>query len=207
MQTVRGDAASVERRLVAGLLRCPCSGVLRPWSHAVSRVVRTPAGPRALRPRRSRCAACGTTHVLLPTWLFARRAYAGMIIWACVLARAAGAKVAAIAAWARISVSTAAGWLRRAGDRADGLRRVLMGVLVGLDAQARRIVPSGSALGDAVAVLAAVSGAVRRLGAELATLTDQELVSHLTRGLLLAPSLDLGSCNTSPFLLPAAKPS
>jgi hypothetical protein len=82
-----------------------------------------------------------------------------------------------------------------------------MGVLVGLDTQARRIVPSGGALGDAVAVLAAVSGVVRRLGAELAMLTDQELVSHLTRGLLLAPSLDLGSCNTNPFLLPAAKPS
>jgi hypothetical protein len=145
--------------------------------------------------------------VLLPTWLFARRAYAGMIIWACVLARAAGAKVVAIAAWARIPVSTAAGWLGRVGDRADGLRRVLMGVLVGLDGQAGRILPSGSALGDAVAVLAAVTGAVRRLGAELATVTDQELVSHLTQGRLLAPSVDLDSCNTRPFLLPVANSS
>jgi len=145
--------------------------------------------------------------VLLPTWLFVRRGYAGVIIWACVLARAVGAKVAAIASRVGIAVSTVAGWLRRIGDRAGGLRRVLMGVLVAVEVRAREVVPAGSALGDAVAVLAAVGAALRRRGGGLATVSDQELISHLTRGLLFAPRLDLESINTNPFLAPAANPS
>ena len=40
VQTVRGDKASVERRLARGLLRCPCSGVLGPWGWARERVIR-----------------------------------------------------------------------------------------------------------------------------------------------------------------------
>jgi hypothetical protein len=143
------------------------------------------------------------THVLLPTRLFSRRAYAGGVIWACVLARACGVKVASIAARAGIPVSTVADWLRLVGDRACRLRQVLMGVLLGVDAHARQVVPAGSALGDAVAVLSAVAAAVRGRGGQLATLTDQEMVSHLSRGLLLAPSGDLESINTNPFLVSA----
>jgi hypothetical protein len=147
------------------------------------------------------------THVLLPTRLFSRRAYAGKVIWACVLARALGAKVASIAGRARVPVSTVAGWLYRVGDRAQGLRAALMGVLAAVDAFARRVVPAGSALGDALAVLGAVAAAVRGRGGQLATVTDQEMVSHLSRGLLLAPSCDLESINTNPFLVPASSPS
>jgi hypothetical protein len=147
------------------------------------------------------------THVLLPTRLFSRRAYAGVVVWACVLARALGAKVASIAGRARVPVSTVAGWLGRVGDRAAGLRRALMGVLATVDAVARLVVPAGSALGDALSVLGAVASAVRGRGGQLATVTDQEMVSHLTRGLLLAPSCDLEFINTSPFLMPAQIPS
>jgi hypothetical protein len=207
LQTVRGGAASVERRLTAGLLRCPCGGVLAPWSHAVSRVVKTQAGRWRLRPRRSRCGDCGVTHVLLPTRLFSRRAYAGAVVWACVLARACGAKVASIAGRARVPLSTVAGWLRRLGDRASRLRQVLMGVLATVDALIRQVVPAGCALGDALSVLGAVAAAVRGRGGQLAMLTDQEMASHLTRGLLLAPSCDLKSINTNPFLVPAQIPS
>jgi hypothetical protein len=207
VQTVRGDVASVERRLVAGRLRCPCGGVLAPWSYAVSRVVATSSGVWRLRPRRSRCVACRVTHVLLPTLLFSRRAYAGMVIWACVVARACGAKVVSIALRAGVPVSTVAGWLRRFADRAPGLRQVLMGVLRGVDARVRRVIPAGSTLGDALAVLGAVTSAVRGRGSGLDTVTDQEMASHLTRGLLLTPSLPHGLVNTSPFMVPAAIPS
>ncbi len=207
VQTVRGDAASVERRLVAGLLRCPCGGVLAPWSHAVERTVRIGPGRWRLRPRRSRCRACTVTHVLLPTQLFSRRGYAGALIWACVRARAGGAKVAAVAGRAGVPVSTVAGWLRRMAGRAPQWRQVLMGVLRMVDAQARQVVPAGSMLGDALAVLAAVAASLRGRGGHMATLTEQELASHLTRGLLLAPSCDLDACNTSPFLVLAANPS
>jgi hypothetical protein len=145
--------------------------------------------------------------VLLPTGLFSRRAYAGNVIWACVLARACGAKVASIAGRARVALSTVAGWLRRFGDRASRLRQVLMGVLATVDALTRQVVPAGCVLGDALSVLGAVAAAVRGRGGQLAMLTDQEMASHLTRGLLLAPSCDLTSINTNPFLVPAQIPS
>ena len=124
-----------------------------------------------------------------------------------MLARAGGAKVASIAGRAEIAVSTVACWLRRVGGRARHLRQVLMGVLLSVDACVRQVVPAGSALGDALSVLGAVASAVRGRGGWLATLTDQEMASHLTRGLLLAPSLDLESINTSLFLVPAQTPS
>jgi hypothetical protein len=145
--------------------------------------------------------------VLLPAWLFSRRAYAGVVIWACVLARAAGMKVAAIGARAGVAVSTAASWLRRVAGRAEWWRQVLMGVLALVDAQVRRVVPGASPLADVLAVLEAVTIALRAKGGPMATVTSQEVASHLTRGHLLAPFLDLDGCNTSLFWLPAATPS
>ena len=133
MQTVRGDEASVERRLCGGLLRCPCVGVLGPWGSARERVIRSPAGVVAVTPRRGRCRSCRVTHVLLPVWLFVRRAFAGVLIWACVLARVAGSKIAAIGARFGIRSSTVASWLRRVTGRAEWWRQVSMGVLALVD--------------------------------------------------------------------------
>jgi hypothetical protein len=199
VQTVRGDDASVERRLRGGLLRCPCSGVLGPWGWSRMRKITTPAGVDEVSPRRARCRSCGMTHVLLPATLFARRAFAGALMWACVLARASGSKIAAIVARFGVKVSTVASWLRRIGGRADWWRQVLIGELGRLDGQVRQFVPAGSALGDAIAVLDAVLAALRGRDAQMATVTPCELASHLTRAHLFAPSLDLDGCNTSVF--------
>ena len=203
MQTVRGDEASVERRLCGGLLRCPCVGVLGPWGSARERVIRSPAGVVAVTPRRGRCRSCRVTHVLLPVWLFVRRAFAGVLIWACVLARVAGSKIAAIGARFGIRSSTVASWLRRVTGRAEWWRQVLMGVLALVDPRVRRFVSAGSALGDAVAVLDAVLAVLRGRGGQLATLTAWELASHLTRAHLFAPFLDLDGCNTSVVGMPS----
>ncbi len=60
------DVVAVERELRAGRLGCPgCRGVLRPWGHARACSVRQRVGTLRLRPRRSRCAGCRGTHVLL----------------------------------------------------------------------------------------------------------------------------------------------
>lgn len=199
VQTVRGDEASVERRLCQRLLRCPCSGVLGPWGWARARAIRTPAGMVAVRPRRSRCRSCGATHVLLPAWLFVRRAFAGALMWACVLARAGGSKTAAIGSRLRVRASTVGSWLRRVTGRAGWWRQTLMDVLALIDGRVRRFVPAGSVLGDAIAVLDAVLRALRGRDAQMATLTAWELASHLTRAHLFAPFLDLDGCNTSVF--------
>ena len=160
-----------------------------------------------MRPRRARCRSCRATHVLLPVWLFSRRAWAGVVMWACVLARLAGVKIAAIAARAGVAASTVGSWLRRIGGRAEWWRQLLMGVLAMLDPRARRVDPAGSPLADAVAVLDALLALLRTRDHEMATLTLWELASHLTRAHLFAPSLDVDGCNTSLFGMPAVDPS
>lgn len=93
MLMVGNDAADVEEALRAGGLTCPdCGGELRPWWFARSRTLRAPGmTPPALRPRRSRCRACGVTHVLLPVIALVRRADLAEVIGSALLRRAAGA--------------------------------------------------------------------------------------------------------------------
>ena len=90
MLTVGNSTAGVEELLGNGLLSCPgCGGRLGGRGHAVRR--RVFAAGRfavAVRPRRSRCASCGVTHVLLPAWLLARRCDATSVV-GDMLARAA----------------------------------------------------------------------------------------------------------------------
>jgi hypothetical protein len=75
MLTVGNNRAGVEELLGNGLLSCPgCGDRLGGWGHAASRRVFTTGRiPVAVRPRRARCAGCGVTHVLLPSWLLLRR--------------------------------------------------------------------------------------------------------------------------------------
>ena len=90
MVTVGKDVSQVERRLAAGLLVCPrCGGRLGPWGHARTRRLRGAAEPE-LRPRRTRCAGCGGTHVLLPVNALLRRADEAVVIGAGVVLAAAG---------------------------------------------------------------------------------------------------------------------
>ena len=89
MVTVEADVDRVERRLVAGELRCPaCSGVLAGWGRARPRQLRGADGSVWLCPRRSRCTGCGVTHVLLPVTALLRRADVGAVIVAAVVAKA-----------------------------------------------------------------------------------------------------------------------
>jgi hypothetical protein len=142
----------------------------------------------------------------MPVWLFARRGFAGAVMWVCVLARAAGVKIAAIAARVSVSASTVGSWLRRVGGRAEWWRQLLMGVLAGLDPRTRRVDPAGSPLADGLVVLDALLALLRTRDG-MATLTAWELASHLTRAHLFGPFLDVDGCNTSLFGMPAVDPS
>ena len=206
MVTVRGSDESVEARLRAGQLACWCGGRLRPWGHARRRRVVTFAGPVAVRPRRSRCAGCGRTHVLLPSWLLSRRRYAVAVIFAALALRAAGLKLAAVAArlrlpspgggWWSVPASTAASWLARFAGHAGRLRQLFTAVLPIADPQARTVAAAGSPAADALAVLEAVTaGLRRRFGMD--QLAAHEVAAHLTAGMLLAPSLAVIPGNTS----------
>ena len=91
--TVNGDRDVVEWQLLSGGLCCPsCGGVLGGWGNAAERRIRVLDGPDVvLVPRRSRCRACGGTHVLLPAQFLSRRADAGAVIGRALEAKAAGA--------------------------------------------------------------------------------------------------------------------
>ena len=90
MLTVGNSAAVVEELLGSGGLSCPgCGGRLGGHGWAVTRTV-FGAGRLPVRttPRRSRCAGCGATHVLLPAWMLSRRCD-GTLVIGDMLARAA----------------------------------------------------------------------------------------------------------------------
>jgi hypothetical protein len=173
------------------------------------------AGPAVTRPRRARCAGCGRTHVLLPAWLLSRRRYAAAVIFAGLALRAAGAKVAAVAARLRlpspgrpgqywsVPASTAGSWLARFASRAGLLRRLFTGVLPLADAQARPVVLAASPPADALAALEAVTAGLRsRFGMD--QLAAHEVAAHLTAAMLLAPSLPAVPVNASLSGLAAA---
>ncbi|HEX6351470.1 DUF6431 domain-containing protein [Actinophytocola sp.] len=114
MRVVGGTGPELERALLAGRLRCPgCRDALRPWGRARRRVVRIPgASDATVQPRRARCSGCGTTHVLLPDWMVARRAYAAPVIWDVLVAHANGQGYRVIALRRGLPESTVRDWLR-----------------------------------------------------------------------------------------------
>jgi hypothetical protein len=211
--TVRGSAESVESRLAAGVLRCPCGGVLGPWGHARRRLVAMPEGWEEFWPRRSRCRRCGRTHVLLPAGLWSRRRYgAAVIVTVLVLAAQAAAAGRAVSRpWAAapgggrrlVPASTARSWRSRFAGRAGVLRERLMRLLplASGEEAARPLVPSGSPGGDCLAVLEAVTAGLARRFPALAAVTAHEVAAHLSGGLWLAPAVPALGFNTT--LLPA----
>ena len=163
-------------------------------------MIGTFAGPLSVRPRRARCLGCGRTHVLLASGLLSRRRYAAVVFFAALALRAAGLKVAAVAArlqlpspgrpgqsWS-VPASTARSWLARFAARAGWLRQLFTGVLPLADPRARPVTAAGSPAGDALAALEAVTEGLRaRFG--LDRLAAREAAVHLTAGMLLAPSI------------------
>ena len=197
MVTVGKDVSQVERRLAAGLLVCPrCGGLLGPWGHARTRRLRGAAGPT--RPRRTRCAGCGSTHVLLPVNALVRRADEAVVIGAGVVLAAAGWGHRRIAARLDRPAGTVRGWVRRMRERAQVLRLGFTELLVAVDPDPVVPDPGGSALAEVVAVIAAVAAATaRRWGAAVSGLSAWELAAAVTSGGLLTPTGLVVSINTS----------
>jgi len=191
------------------VLRCPCcGGRLARWGRALPRVVVVMlAGEQEFRPRRPRCSGCGRTHVLLPADLWSRRRYgAAVIMLVLVLAvRAASAGRVPARPWVTaagggrrlVPASTARSWRSRFAARAGVLRRALTRVLLLADPSAGAFVPAGSAAGDCLAVLAAVTAGLRQRFAALAAVTAHEVAAYLSGGQWLAPAVPVLEFNTS----------
>jgi hypothetical protein len=162
-----------------------------------------------VRPRRAICsspAGCGRSHVLLPRFCLGRRVDAVVVIWAALLARAAGWGWRRITAAAGRPASTVRGWLSRFGVHAelirDGFARLERQVNAGTDMD--RLAPAASPVAEAVAQIGSACAAVRRaVGRAVFEVSSAELVAVCSGGWLLAvqpPAVAVFSINTSPRL-------
>lgn len=202
VMTVNDDPAGVERQLAAGELCCPdCRGRLAGWGWARPRRVRGDAGGRWLvRPRRTRCAGCAVTHVLLPVGVLVRRADAVGVVGQALRAKASGVGARPAAALVGRPLSTVRGWLRRFAAGADQIRAWFTGLLVAVAADPVVPGPAGGVLADAVAVVEAAGRAViDRFG--LREVTPWRVAAAATGGRLLSAGWPPESINTgSPWL-------
>jgi hypothetical protein len=197
--TVNGDRGVVERQLEGGELACPsCGGVLGGWGEAVTRPVRQLEGDdERVTPRRSRCRACGATHVLLPARLLSRRADAGAVIGRALEESAVGAGHRKIAELLERPVSTVRGWLRRFASRAGEVRAFFTVLLARTSPDP--VMPAGAA-GPVAAAVSAIAGAavaVAQRWPQLGTVPVWTAASAASGGLLLAPGWPGASRNTS----------
>ena len=160
MVTVEVDPARVESRLAAGEVSCPScpDGVLTGWGFARARPVAGLAEP--VRPRRSRCRGCAVTHVLLPVTLLLRRAYLADLIWAALVAKAAGAGHRVIGARFGVPVGTVRGWLRVIEGRAEVVRDWFVSVAVTAGVDVSMPKATGSGCGDVIAAVGVATVAV-----------------------------------------------
>lgn len=157
----------------------------RAGGHAVERVVRGESGVGwRVRPRRARCRSCLITHVLLPTRCLLRRGCETAVVFAALGMRAAGRKLAAIAAALGVPASTVRDWIARCVSRAERLRSAFLRLVPVLDPHAPPVEPAGSVLGDALAAVGAAAEAAGVFGRRLRAVSPGELASHLSRGML-----------------------
>jgi hypothetical protein len=189
--TVEADAVSIERRLVAGDLRCPgCGQELAPWGWARPRVVRGDGQARlTVRPRRAICAVCRVTHVLLPVVMLLRRADLVDVIGAALALRAVrGAGVRTIAGVLGRPVDTVRGWLRRFVARAEAVRVLFTVVMVDTGLDPGLPAGAGMSVADAVSAVLGAAAAIAGRWPVLGTVSPWQAACAVSGGRLLAPS-------------------
>ncbi|MEU1394052.1 MULTISPECIES: hypothetical protein [unclassified Nonomuraea] len=144
--------------------------------------------------------------MLLPVMALLRRADCVEVIGSALEGAAAGQGHRVIAGRLELPPSTVRGWLRRFASRAELVRTACTALLVAMVADPALPAPSASALGDAVAAVAALAMAVRRRFAQalfVGRLALWSLACALSGGRLLAPARPGELINTS-WLLGAA---
>jgi hypothetical protein len=107
-------------------------------------------GEVRLRPRRSQCRSCGSTHVLLPDRCLLRRCDSAEVIGGALVAHAGGAGHRPIALGLGRPPSTVRGWLRRFRGRAVELAGFFVQWLLVLAPATDPPASTGSPVGDVV---------------------------------------------------------
>ena len=181
---VAADQDEVEGDLRAGRLGCPpCGGVLRPWGHGRSRVLRRRVGRQdRFRVRRARCRGCRVTQTLLPEVSLLRRLDDVETIGAAIEAKAAGQGYGRIAAELERPKDTVQGWLRAFRRAAEAIRAHFTRWAHALDPLLGPIHPAADPVADA---LSAIGEAARAAVLALGPRPLWWLVSRLSGGVLL----------------------
>lgn len=187
MLVVDVDPVQVESDLRQGRLTCPgCSGPLTGWGHARPRRVRDRFGAALrLRPRRTRCSQCSSTHVLLPAAVLPRRADTSRVVGAGLEIAAAGMGHRAIAAVLGLPPDTVRGWIRRFSKRAEAIRSLFVMVLSTVMPDPVLPGPTGSLVADAVAAVTAAAEAAQVRFA-MGSMSRWWFACRVSRGGLLA---------------------
>jgi hypothetical protein len=134
--------------------------------------------------------------VLLPVTVLLRRADAARVVWAGLLARAAGRGHRTIGVQLGVPSSTVRGWLRRMGSRLESVRVhfMLVARLAGVDLAVPKAL--GSPWRDVLAAVAAAAAAVTaRFGPAgvIGPVTAWQVASASSGGRLLSPGWPLVS--------------
>ena len=177
--------AEIEADLVAGRLGCPpCGGVLGPWGHARRRVLRRRTGEELVRPRRSRCRSCRSTHVLLADSMLLRRRDDAETIGGAILAKAAGSGRRRIARSLGVLADMVRGWLRAFARDAEAIRVHFTRWAHALDPLLGPLEAAGDGFADAVTAIGAATRAVvqrhgpRSVWAAVSRMTGGALLCH-----------------------------
>lgn len=180
------NTQDTDAQLAAAALVCPdCGDRLAPWGFARWRSVRGLAKKIRVRPRRTICVGCSTTHVLQPAELVPRRSVTVDVIGSVLLAAAEGAGHRSIAATRGFAAGTVRNWLRRFRANAESLRITATITATRLDPELPSLSGRAHPLAEAVDALGAVAAAaLRRLGLSGSV---WQRIALITRGQLLAP--------------------
>jgi hypothetical protein len=134
--------------------------------------------------------------VLLPVDVLVRRADAVQVIGAALVDKAVGLGHRKIAQRLGRPVSTARGWLRRLGSRAEPVRAAFTALAATLTVDAPLPAAAQGLFADVVeAIGAAAVAAARRFGVRV--VSGWRLASAVSSGRLLAPGWPEESINTS----------
>jgi hypothetical protein len=176
---------TIETELLAGRMACHCGGQLRPWSYARTRLIRHHDGKHhPLRPRRGRCVACLSTHVLLPAASLPRRRDATEIVGQALVQAALGHGHRSIAEELGLPPSTVPNWLRRARSQADRLYRAGTEWTFQVDGHLPATKPQATALGDAIESLGQAAAALIGRVLDIGT-SPWRVIAIITGGLLV----------------------
>lgn len=180
----------VVAELRAGRLSCDCSGRLRPWGHARTRLIRQRDGSHvSLAPSRAMCTRCRRTHVVVPAVGLPRRRDAIETVGDALTKAVDGQGHRRIAGELGLPSSTVRNWLRRARGRAEWLRQCAVRIGHDIDGGLPPSPPRATPLAEALDALGLVaSAAIRHLG--WAGTSAWRIIAVLTGGQLLAQAPD-----------------